>query len=108
MENLGNRDTLARFNISRNDGARIFHLSAVEDTILEHDAIYVRAEADVQMFLLSDWSGWARGVEVRHNLFFAEGIARYGHGAVRRPTVPTPWRRVGDPPATSTSRKTAW
>ena len=35
------------------------------------------------MLLLSDWSGWAKGLELRHNLFYSEGIGRYGHQVSR-------------------------
>ena len=29
--------------------------------------------------LLSNWSGWAKDLELRDNLFHSEGLARYGH-----------------------------
>jgi hypothetical protein len=47
--------------------------------------VYLAPGADVQVLLLTDRSGWARGLELRDNLFFApEGAtARYGHRASR-------------------------
>jgi hypothetical protein len=36
-----------------------------------------------EMLLLSDWSGWAKGLELRDNLFHSEGVARYGHQVSR-------------------------
>ena len=49
-----------------------------------HDnAVYIGPDHDVQMVLLTDWSGWARGLEFRNNLFHSEGIARYGHQTSR-------------------------
>ena len=78
-ENLGNLGTIARYNISRNDRARTFHISAAEHTRVHHNAVYIGPGLDVQLVLLSDWSGWAKGLEVFDNLFVAEGIARYGH-----------------------------
>jgi hypothetical protein len=33
--------------------------------------------------LLTDWSGWAQGLEFRNNLFHSEGVARYGHQTSR-------------------------
>ncbi|MGH7972882.1 MAG: right-handed parallel beta-helix repeat-containing protein, partial [Limisphaerales bacterium] len=84
-ENCGNVGTIARYNISRNDGARTFHVSAVEHTLVEHNAIYVARDADVQVLLLSDWSGWAEDLDIRNNLFWSDGLARYGHQQTRSP-----------------------
>jgi hypothetical protein len=78
-ENLGNIGTVARYNISRNDRARIFHVSAAEKTLVEGNAIYVGARLDVQLALIADWSGWPKGLEFRNNLFHSLGTARYGH-----------------------------
>ncbi len=82
-ENLGNTGTVVRRNISRNDRARIFHLSAAEQTTVEDNAIYVGPDLDVQMLLLTDWSGWADGAVFRGNTFFVEGTARYGYQVSR-------------------------
>ena len=78
-ENCGNVGTIARYNISRHDGARTFHVTAAEQTLVYDNAIYIAPSADVQVLLLSDWSGWAKGLELRNNLFRSEGVARYGH-----------------------------
>lgn len=78
-ENLGNLGTVVRYNLSRHDGARTFHVSAAENTRVHDNAIYVGPGQDVQVVLLTDWSGWANGLEFRHNLFHSEGVARYGH-----------------------------
>lgn len=78
-DNLGNLGTVVRRNISRNDQARIFHLSAAEQTTVEDNAIYIRPGLDVQMLLVTDWTGWADGAIFRNNTFFVEGTARYGH-----------------------------
>ncbi len=78
-ENLGNLGTIARYNISRHDRARTFNISAVEHTLIHNNAIYLGPGHDVQVVLLSDWSGWATDLEVRDNLFHSEGTARYGH-----------------------------
>ena len=79
QDNLGNLGTIARYNISRHDRARTFHVSAAENTLIHDNAIYIGRGQDVQALLLTDWSGWARGLEFRNNLFHSEGIARYGH-----------------------------
>jgi hypothetical protein len=82
-ENLGNTGTVVRYNISRNDRARIFHLSAAEQTTVHDNAIYVGPGLDVQMLVLTNWSGWARNAIFRNNSFFVDGIARYGHETAR-------------------------
>jgi hypothetical protein len=84
-ENCGNVATIVRYNISRNDGARIFHVSAAEQTLIYSNAIYTAPNAEVQVLLLSDWNGWAKGLEFRHNLFDSEGVSRYGHQVSRNP-----------------------
>ena len=78
-ENCGNVGTIARYNISRHDGARTFHVTAAEQTLVHDNAVYIAPNAEVQVLLLSDWSGWADGLEVRDNLFHSEGVARYGY-----------------------------
>jgi hypothetical protein len=82
-ENLGNLGTVARYNISRNDRARVFHVSAAEQTQVYGNAVYVGAGLDVQMVLLADWSGWPKGIAFRDNLFQVAGTARYGHEVSR-------------------------
>ena len=82
-ENCGNVGTIARYNISRHDGARIFHVTAAKQTLVHNNAIYVGPGQDVQLLLLTDWSGWANGLELRDNLFQSEGICRYGHQVSR-------------------------
>ncbi len=82
-ENLGNTGTVVRYNISRNDLARIFHLSAAEQTTVHDNAIYVGPKIDVQMLIVTDWTGWADGAVFRNNTFFVEGAARYGHQSGR-------------------------
>ena len=56
-----------------------FHVTAAEQTLVHDNAIYLAPGSDVQVLLLSDWSGWANGLEVRNNLFHSEGVGRYGH-----------------------------
>ena len=66
---------IARYNISRNDKERIFHLSAAENTLVHDNAIYVPAGSEVQILLVSDWSGWPEGAVFRSNAFYVEGTA---------------------------------
>lgn len=82
-ENVGNQGTVVRRNISRNDRERIFDVSAVENTLIEENYIYVGAGLDVQLLLLASWEGWADGLLLRNNRYVVEGRVRSGHG-VRR------------------------
>lgn len=82
-ENLGNKGTIVRYNISRHDQARTFHVSAAEQTLVHDNALYLAPAQDVQALLLSDWSGWASGLKFRNNLFLSEGVASYGHQVSR-------------------------
>ena len=84
QENLGNLGTEARYNISRNDRTRIFHLAGeAEQTKVYSNAIYVGAGLDIQMVLVTDWEGWADDAVFRDNTFLVEGKARYGHQVSR-------------------------
>jgi hypothetical protein len=83
LDNLGNLGTIARYNISRHDRARTFHVSAAANTLVHDNAIYIGPNQDVQAVLFTDWSGWAEGIEFRNNLFHSEGVARYGHQVSR-------------------------
>lgn len=82
-ENIGNQDTVVRRNISRNDRARIFHVSAVENAVVEENWIYIGPGLDVQLLLLTDWEGWADGLLLRNNRYVIQGRARSGHAVSR-------------------------
>jgi hypothetical protein len=83
-QNLGNLATEARYNISRNDLTRVFHIGGdVEHARIYDNAIYVGAGLDVQMVIVTDWEGWANDVVFRDNTFVVEGTARYGHQVSR-------------------------
>jgi len=82
-DNLGNTGTVIRYNISRNDRSRTFHLSGADNTTVTHNAIYVGPDLDVQLLLFSNWNGWSTGAVFRENSFFVQGTARYGHEVKR-------------------------
>jgi len=84
-QNIGNTGTIVRRNISHNDRTRIFHISAVEHTLVEENAIYVGPNLDVQMVLASNWSGWTDDALFSKNRFYVDGVARYGHASASHP-----------------------
>ena len=84
MDWRGNLATEARYNISRNDLTRVFHIGGdVEHARIYDNAIYVGAGLDVQMVIVTDWEGWANDVVFRDNTFVVDGTARYGHQVSR-------------------------
>lgn len=79
MDNLGNRGTVARQNVSRNDGTRIFQLSGnVSDVQIEKNVVHVGKAFDVQMIVATQWDGWARDIRFNDNILKVAGTARYG------------------------------
>jgi hypothetical protein len=84
-ENLGNTGTVIEYNISRNDHTRTFNLSGADQTIVEHNAIYVAPQDDVQILLVSSWDGWSNGAVFRANTFDVAGTGRYGHEVKHNP-----------------------
>jgi hypothetical protein len=84
-ENIGNTGTVIRYNISRNDHTRGFHLSGAEHTTVDHNVIYVGPQIDIQMLAVTNWNGWGRDALFRDNVFWVLGTARYGHEVKRNP-----------------------
>ena len=77
--NIGNHGTTARFNVSRNDGTRIFQVAGnVSNALIEKNVIHVGKEMDVQMVVATQWDGWASNVRFKDNVFKVAGKARYG------------------------------
>lgn len=84
QENCGNQGTVVRYNISRHDQARTLHFAGpAERTRVYENAFYIAPDTDVQVLLLSTWSGWPNGLELKNNLIHSGGVARYGHQVSR-------------------------
>jgi len=83
QENIGNTGTVIRYNISRNDRTRGFHLSGAEHTTVDRNFIYVGPGMDTQMLAVTTWEGWPRDALFRSNTFWVLGTARYGHEVKR-------------------------
>jgi hypothetical protein len=82
-ENIGNTGTVVAHNISRNDHTRIFNLNGADQTLVEHNAIYIAPQDDVQVLLVSQWDGWSKDAIFQDNTFNVAGTARYGHEVQR-------------------------
>lgn len=76
-ENVGNVGTVVRYNISQNDGARTFQISAVEDTAIYNNTVYVGEGMDVHLVQHHDWGGYAKDTRFANNIFYADGTMRY-------------------------------
>lgn len=77
---LTNLGVTVRYNLSRNDHVRTFHIPGPVEHIRVHDnAVYTPAGETVNVVQFSDWKGWAKDVEFKDNLFVSQGTARYGH-----------------------------
>ncbi len=75
--NIGNKGTVVRYNISQNDGARTFQISAVEDTIIYNNTVYVGQDLDVHAIWHHSWGGYAHNTSFYNNIFYADGLMRY-------------------------------
>ena len=79
--NIGNIGTVARYNISVNDGARLFHIGGpCEDTLIHNNTFYVPEERDILGVWSTNWGGWANDTRFVNNLFRVEGKARFDLG----------------------------
>jgi hypothetical protein len=75
--NIGNVGTVVRYNISQNDGARTFQISAVEDTTIHNNTIYIGSGMDVHAISHHSWGGYAKDTRFYNNIFYADGTMRY-------------------------------
>lgn len=79
--NLGCKGTVIRYNISQNDGARIFHIGGpVEDTKIYNNVFYVPRERDIFAVFCTSWGGWAQNTHFYNNIFYVDGKVRYEFG----------------------------
>lgn len=82
-ENLGNRGTVVRDNVSRDDHHRLINLSGADDIRVENNVFYLAPGEETQVLLVSKWDGWSEDALFRRNVFYSEGTPVYGHEAKR-------------------------
>jgi len=79
--NIGCEGTVIRYNISRNDGARIFHIGGrPRNTKIYNNVFYVPDRRDIYAVLCTDWNGWAENTHFCNNIFYVNGKVRYEFG----------------------------
>jgi len=83
--NTGNTGTIIRYNISQNDGARLFHISGpVRGVQIYNNDFYVGSSMDILAILHGNWGGdWAEDVRFQNNIFYVDGRVRYDFGSSR-------------------------
>lgn len=79
--NIGTVDTVIRYNISRNDGARIFHISGpVSGTRIYNNLFFVPQDRDIYAVLFDNWDGYSQDTAFYNNIFYVEGRVRFDYG----------------------------
>ncbi len=79
--NIGCVDTVIRYNISQNDGARIFHISGpVSGTRIYNNVFFVPEDRDIYAVLFGNWDGFAQDTAFYNNIFYVEGKVRFDFG----------------------------
>jgi len=82
--NSGCNGTIIRYNISQNDGTRIFHISGpVQNTMIYNNTIYIKENMDVKCFLFTSWEGWSDQANIYNNIFYSQGTVRYQFAVAR-------------------------
>lgn len=77
--NCGNIDTIVRYNISQNDGTRIFQITGeLDGTYIYNNVIYVKEGIDVPMILFDNWGKkLPKKTYFYNNIFYADGKVNY-------------------------------
>lgn len=79
--NVGTVDTVIRYNISQNDGARLFHISGpVSGTRIYSNLFFVPEDRDIYAVLFGNWDGYAQDTAFYNNIFYVEGKVRFDYG----------------------------
>jgi len=82
--NIGNVGSIIRYNISQNDGERLFHITGpCRDTQIYNNTFYVGKDKDIHAVLPGDWGGaFADNTRFPNNLFYVEGKAKFDFGGM--------------------------
>jgi hypothetical protein len=75
------RDTVIRYNISQNDGARLFHIGGpVRDVYAYNNTFCVGEGLGVHAVLQTEDEGWPDRTFFWNNIFYADGTLDYDFG----------------------------
>ena len=84
-ESDGTSKTIIRYNISRNDRTRLFHFDGpTRDTLIHNNVFWTDAENEVNLFLWTDYRGWAEDIRFVNNIVYCEGTAHNSLGLRRK------------------------
>ena len=86
----GTSDTIIRYNISQNDKTRLFHFAGpTYNTHIYNNVFWLGHEAEIHLFLWSDYSGWAEDVHFYNNIVYSQSVVKNSRG-LRRENVEDP------------------
>ncbi len=82
-ESIGNRGTIARYNISQNDRTRGIALTGpITDTQIYNNTIFIGPDREMEVVLYADWkAGWPASTYFYNNIFYALGKAQISYGS---------------------------
>jgi len=76
-------NTIVRYNISQNDGTRIFSIiGPVVNAQIYNNTVFIGQDLDVQVVLFSPVEGrgdllWPDTISIQNNIFYADGVGQY-------------------------------
>jgi hypothetical protein len=77
-----NNGTIVRYNISQNDGTRIFQLAGpVTNTSIYNNTIYIGSGAYTHILYINDWGGYASNTNFKNNIIYNLGSGGYTLGS---------------------------
>jgi hypothetical protein len=77
--NIGNIDTIVRYNISQNDNDKIFHITGeLDGTYIYNNVIYVKDGIEAPMILFDNWGKkLPKRTYFYNNIFYVDGKVNY-------------------------------
>jgi hypothetical protein len=83
--NIGNIGTIARYNLSVNDGERLFHIAGpCSHTQVYNNTVYVGPTRHLPLILPGDWGGFASDTVFANNLFWIAGSLKHSLGKMKQ------------------------
>jgi len=78
--NVGNWDSVIRYNVSENDHCRIFHISgeSPQNTMIYNNIIYVGPDDNIPLIMFDNWGGeYPTNTQFYNNIFYVDGSVTY-------------------------------
>lgn len=81
----GNIGTVVRYNISQNDHCRLFKTAGSVQSAKVYNNVFYNSDTAVQVFITTEWNGWAEDIAVYNNIFYLKGNGHFGHMIEKHP-----------------------